>query len=112
MSEKGQSTIELVLFLPVVVAVVLALCQFLAAGITHEYAGHAAEAGAVAIAQGRDPKEAIRDSLPGWSHSKLEYRLSKDERKVRVTVSPPEIIPPLATELESTVAADAGAEQP
>lgn len=48
----GQASVELVALLPLVVAVALALLQALAAGRASELAGHAAHAGAVAIAQG------------------------------------------------------------
>ena len=48
----GQSTVEIVGLLPILVAVVLGAAQLLAAGVAGEVADHAAEAGALAILQG------------------------------------------------------------
>jgi hypothetical protein len=102
----GQASVELVGMVPLVAAVVLAAAQFLAAGVTREYAGHAAEAGAVAMLQGGDPVEAARRALPGWSRGAMHVAVSG--RAVRVRVRPVGLVPPLAARLESTATADAG----
>ena len=60
--------------LPLLVAVALALGQLLAAGAARELAGHAAEAAAIAIGRGEDPRDAARDALPGWSRERLRVR--------------------------------------
>jgi hypothetical protein len=98
--------VELVGMLPVAVLVALAAGQLLAAGAARELAGHAAEAGAVAIVQGIDPREAAREALPGWSSKRVDVRVR--DRRVRVRVRPLTLIPGLADELAATVTADAG----
>jgi hypothetical protein len=92
--------------LPLVLAVGLSAAQLLAAGVTREYAGHAAEAGAVAMLEGGDPADAARDALPGWSHGAMHVDV--EGRVVRVRVRPVGLLPPLAARLESTARADAG----
>jgi hypothetical protein len=98
--------VELVGMLPLAVLVALAAGQLLAAGAARELAGHAAEAGAVAIVQGIDPREAAREALPGWSSKRVDVRVR--DRRVRVRVRPLTLIPGLADELAATVTADAG----
>jgi hypothetical protein len=51
----GQASVELVAVLPVATAVALAAAQVLAAGWSAELAGHAAEAGAIALGREEDP---------------------------------------------------------
>ena len=60
MSERGQASVELVAVLPLAVVVALAAGQAVAAGAAAELAGHAAEAGAVALLQDGDPRRAAR----------------------------------------------------
>ena len=102
----GQATVELVGILPLAVLVALAAGQLLAAGAAREFAGHAAEAGAVAIVQDLDPEAAARDALPDWSSRRVEVRV--EERRVRVRVRPVALVPGLADELAATATADAG----
>jgi len=104
--QRGQSTVEMVALLPVLAVAGLALLQLLAAGAAVEYAGHAAEAGAVAIVQGRDPTAAARDSLPSWSARRVDVRVSG--ARVEVRVRPPALIARLGTLLTATASADAG----
>ena len=73
---SGQATVELVGLLPLAVLVALAIGQLLAAGAARELAGHAAEAGAVALLQGGDPKAAARDALPGWVHGRANVHVA------------------------------------
>jgi hypothetical protein len=105
-SDAGQATIELVGVLPLLVAVVLAAGQVLAAGLAREYAGHAAEAGAVALLQDADPRAAARRSLPGWARERMAVRVSG--RAVRVEVRPPVALPGLGSVLEAKSTARAG----
>jgi hypothetical protein len=105
-SEQGQSTVELVAMLPLLVAVALAVAQVLAAGAASEFAGHAAEAGAIALLQGGDPARAARDAVPGWSRSRLDVRVRG--RSVRVVVRPAPLVPPLASLLTARAEASAG----
>jgi hypothetical protein len=104
--ESGQSTVELVAMLPLLVAVAFTVAQVLAAGAASEFAGHAAEAGAVALLQGGDPVQAARESVPGWSRSKLDVRVRG--RSVRVAVRPAPLVPPLADLLTAHAEASAG----
>lgn len=104
--ESGQASVELVALAPVLVAVVLAAAQVLAAGAARELADHAAEAGAVALLQGTDAKAAARDAVPGWSRGRLTVRVH--ERRVRVRLRPRTFLPALAAMLEATGDADAG----
>src|SRR5215207_7000394 len=63
---RGQSTVEVVGLLPLLLAVGLAVFSLLHAGRAEEAAGNAAEAGAVALLQGREPRAAARAALAGW----------------------------------------------
>jgi hypothetical protein len=104
--EGGQATVELVGLLPLAVLVALAIGQLLAAGAARELAGHAAEAGAVALLQGGDPKAAARDAVPGWADDHLTIAVR--ERTVRVRLQPVSVVPGVADRLTATVVADAG----
>lgn len=98
--QRGQATVELVAITPLMVALALAVAQVLAWGAARELAGHAAEAGAVAMLQGNDPQEAVREALPGWARSRLEVDVKDDV--VRVRVRPLALIPPLARAMTAT----------
>ncbi len=102
----GQASVELVGVLPLVVLLALGLGQLLAAGAARELAGNAAEAGAAALLQRRDPAYAARDALPGWSSARTSVRV--EGRVVRVALRPPGLLPGLAAALEAHAAADAG----
>ncbi|HEX4806991.1 MAG TPA: hypothetical protein VFU94_13925 [Conexibacter sp.] len=104
--ERGQSAVELVALLPLVVAVALAVLQVLAAGLAWELAGHAAHDGAVALAEGRDGATAARASLPGWARSRVVVAVRG--RRVHVKVTPPSLLPGLAARLAAGAGADAG----
>lgn len=102
----GQASVELVALVPVAVTVVLTLLQVLAAGAARERAGHAAEAGAVAMLQKGDVKQAVREALPGWSARRMHLRVRGSD--VTVRVEPVTLVPGLAPLLASTVRARAG----
>jgi hypothetical protein len=104
--QSGQATVELVALAPLLLAIVLAAAQLLAAGAARELADHAAEAGAIALLQGVDPVSAARAAVPGWSHGRLDVRI--DGRRVRVRLRPRAALPALAAMLEATGTADAG----
>lgn len=104
--ERGQAAVELVILAPLLVAIVLAVAQLLAAGAAAELAGHAAEAGAVALLQGEDPRAAARDAVPRWSRARMVVRVQG--RRVHVRMAPPSPIPGLGDLLEVTRRADAG----
>ena len=103
---RGQASVELVGVLPLVVLLALLLGQLLAAGAARELAGNAAEAGAAALLQRRDPAAAARDALPGWSRRRTS--IAVEGRVVRVALRPPGLLPGLGGVLEAHAAADAG----
>lgn len=105
----GQAAVELVALLPLLVAVALGVLQALAAGIAAELAGHAAQSGAVAIAEGRDGELAARAALPGWARSRLHVEVRGT--RVRVRVTPPSLLPGAGARLAATATADAGSER-
>ncbi|MDX6666218.1 MAG: hypothetical protein QOG68_2424 [Solirubrobacteraceae bacterium] len=92
--------------LPLLFVVVMAVAQVLVAGAASEFAGHAAEAGAVALLEGGDPSAAARDAVPGWSRSRLDVHVHG--RSVRVAVHPASLVPPLADALVAHAEAHAG----
>lgn len=108
-AHDGQAAVELVALLPLVVAVALAILQALAAGIAVELAGHAAQSGAVAIAEGRDGRAAARAALPGWARERL--RIEVAGTRVRVRVTPPSLVPGAGARLAASATADAGADR-
>lgn len=106
-SARGQAAVEVVGMLPLLALVGAVVLQLLAAGAAHEYAGHAAEAGAIALADGRDAKAAARSALPGWSRSRVD--VSVDGRRVRVRLQPPSVVHAVGDLLATEATADAGA---
>ncbi len=106
--ERGQATLELLGLLPLLVAVALAAAQLLAVGYASVLAGNAAEAAALALAGGGDPRAGARAALPGWSRA--HARVSVAGGEVRVQLRPPTLLPPLAERLE--VSASATVEAP
>lgn len=105
-AESGQASVELAALAPLLVVIVLAAAQLLAAGAVGELADHAAAAAAVAMLQGADPIAAARDAVPGWSSERMTVRVVG--RRVRVRMRPPSPVPAIARVLEADRAADAG----
>ena len=106
--ERGQATLELLGFLPLLLAVALAAAQLLAVGYSSVLAGNAAEAGALALAGGGDARTAAREALPAWSRAHARLAVSGGE--VRVRLRPPTLLRMLADQLE--VSASATVEAP
>jgi hypothetical protein len=104
--DAGQSTLETVAVLPLLIAVALAVGHVLAAGLTHELAGHAAAAGAIAVIRGDDAEDSVAAALPEWAEDRVDVRVR--DRRVRVRLEPPSVIPGAADVLASTATADAG----
>lgn len=104
--DAGQATVEAVAMLPLLGVVALTVLHLLAAGATHELAGHAAEAGAVAVLQHRDPEDAARASVPGWSRARMRVDVTGD--RVRVRARPPAVLGALADALAAEAEAHAG----
>jgi hypothetical protein len=103
---RGQASVELLGILPLALLIALAIAQLLAAGSARELAGNAAEAGAAALLQGADPREAARNALPGWSHDRATVDISG--HRVEIRLRPRTVIPLLANRLEAHASADAG----
>lgn len=103
--ETGQASVELVAALPLIVVVVLAAAQALAAGVARELADHAAEAGAVAMFQSADPAKAARAALPGWARDRV--RVQVRDGAVAVRLAPPAALPGVAHLLEASATARA-----
>jgi hypothetical protein len=84
----------------VALALGLVVMQLLAVGYAAVLAGSAAEAGALAVAGGGDPRQQAREALPGWSRARARIRTAGGE--VRVRLRPPSIIPGIADALAVT----------
>ena len=102
-SARGQSTVEVVGLLPLLLAAGLAVFSLLSAGRAEEVAGNAAEAGAVALLQGREPRAAARAALAGWPQQRAAIRIAG--RRVTVRVTP---AGPFGARLRASATADAG----
>lgn len=103
-SDDGQATVELVALLPLLLVVGLAAAAFVAAQSAGEQAGQAAQAGAMALLQGGDPRAAARAALPRHAHGTITVH----GHRVTVRVRPPLPLPGLAGPLTTTATADAG----
>ena len=104
--QRGQASVELVALLPVAAVVAVSAGQLLAAGQARELAGNAAGAGAVALVQGADPRDAALAALPGWSRERVALRV--DGRRIVVRLRPRAVLPGLSRRLTATATADAG----
>jgi hypothetical protein len=83
----GQASIELLGGLPLLIVAGLVALQLLAVGYSAVLAGGAAEAGALALAAGGDPRAGAHEALPGWSRARARVSVSGDV--VRVRLRPP-----------------------
>ena len=106
--ERGQAAVELVALIPMLVGIGLALLQLLAVGYASVLAGAAAEAGALALAAGGDPRAGAKEALPGWSRARARVSVSGGE--VAVRLEPPSPLRSLGKRLE--VKAEAAVEAP
>jgi len=98
--------VELAALLPLVVVVALAAYGALAGMAAGEQAGVAAEAGAIAFLQDRDPSAAARAALPAEVRGSAVVDVG--ERRVTVAVRPR--VPLVARLLRARVTAHAGPE--
>ena len=96
--ERGQASVELLGALPVVLLFGLVVMQALVVGYAAVLAGNAAEAGALAVADGAQPTAAARKAVPGWSRAGM--RVSVRGGRVEVRMRPPSALAALARELE------------
>ena len=101
--EEGQASVELLGAVPALLVLGLVLFQLLAVGYSAVLAGGAAEAGALALASGRDASDAARSALPGWSRERATVRVR--DGRVGVTLRPPSPIRLIGDRLQVTSAA-------
>jgi hypothetical protein len=104
--DSGQATVELVALLPVLLLVTLAAAALLAGHGAREQDGHAAQAGAMAMLQGGDPRESARRALPAGVRRRARVQIHG--RRVTVRVRPR--LPIVANAMTAEVTADAGPE--
>ncbi len=95
--QAGQAQLELVAGIPLLLLAATIALQLLAVGYSQSLADGAAEAGAIAAADGRDPEAAARAGLPGWARGRVEVEAA--DGGVAVSLSPPALLPGLAGHL-------------
>ena len=97
-SERGQASVELVAGIPALLLAGIVALQLLAVGYSLTLADAAAEAGALAVAVGRDPEPAVDDALPGWAGDRVE--VDAEGGGVPVALRPPAPLAVVAERLE------------
>ena len=95
--QVGQAQIELIAGIPLLLLAAAVALQMLAVGYAQALADGAAEAGAIASADGRDVDEATRSALPGWAAGRVKVESGNGE--VTVELDPPALLPPLSGRL-------------
>ena len=88
---------ELVAGIPALLLAGVIVLQLLAVGYSLTLADAAAEAGALAVAVGRDPEPAVDDALPGWAGDRVN--VESDGGRVTVELRPPAPLAALADRL-------------
>jgi len=88
-AEHGQAAVELVGAAALLALAGLAVFQILAAGHAAAVADSAAEAAALALANGRDPDRAARAAAPGWPRRALRVERAGDAVRVTLTARTP-----------------------
>ena len=106
--DRGQASVELVALLPLTLIVGIAIMAVLAARAAAGDAAAAAQAGAMALIQDGNPREAARDALSG--DARRRARIELRGRSVIVTVRPPSALPFLGDAFAATASAHAGPE--
>ena len=96
--EQGQASLELVAGIPALLLAALVALQLLVIAYTVHVADNSAEAGALAVAAGREAQPAIRGALPGWAQER--GRTSASGGRVTVAVRPPSLLTVLSRVLE------------
>lgn len=107
-ADSGQSSIELIALLPLVLLIGAAIMALLAARSASGEAAAAAQAGAMALIQDADATAAARAALPAPARRRAEIRVRG--RRITVTVRPRAQPSFIARTLAATAAADAGPE--
>lgn len=99
--EAGQAQVELVVAIPVLLVAGLVAAQLLCFGYAQTRVDGAAEAAAIAAADGRDPLSAARAALPGWAEGRIDVA-DDGEGGLRVEVDVPAMLPGLGGRLRAT----------
>ena len=86
-AEAGQASVEFAAGAVTMTVAGLVALQLLAAGYALVMADHAAEAGALALANGRSAAGAARSAVPAWPDGAARVRVERDV--VVVTLVPP-----------------------
>jgi hypothetical protein len=86
-AERAQASVELVAGAAALMLAAAVTFQLLAAGYAVVMADHAAEAGALALANGDPPAPGALSALPGWPARAA--RVEVEAGAVRVTLTPP-----------------------
>ena len=107
-AEQGQSSVELVALAPCVLLVALAVMTLLEAHAASGRSAAAAHAGAIALLQREDPREAARAALGAQAQQGATIEVAG--RRVTVTVRPASALPFLDGMLTATASTDAGPE--
>lgn len=89
--EAGQAQIELVAGVPFLAFGVLVILQLFGVLYAQAAADSAAQAGALALADGRSGKGAARSAMSGWERDRVDVEL--EDGRVQVEVRPPSIVP-------------------
>jgi hypothetical protein len=95
--QSGQATVEAVAAVPLLLAVGAVVLQLLAVGYATALADGAAEAAALALADGRPAVAAARGALPDWASERATVKVSGGEVTVRLV--PPSPLPALTDRL-------------
>ncbi len=103
--EEAQATVELVAAVPALLLAALLSLQLLAVGYALTLADGAAEAGALALAEGGSAGTAARDALPGWADDDVSVKVEGEAVSVRLR--PPSPFGAVADHLAVTSTASA-----
>jgi hypothetical protein len=106
--DRGQSVVELVALLPLVMLIGLGVLTLLIARSAEDDAASAAQAGAMAMLQAGDPAEAARTALPAGARARASVRVVG--RTVTVVVRPRTPMSFLRNLLVASASAHAGPE--
>lgn len=96
--QRGQASVELLAGVPALALAALICLQLLVTGYSASLADGAAESGALALAAGREPEEAIRAALPGWADDRVDVDV--DGSRLTVALRPPAPLATIAKALE------------